>query len=198
MPQPRRILIAGIGNIFFGDDAFGCEVVRRLMHEAWPEGVTVRDFGIRGLDLVYALEAAHDHVILIDAVPLGRPPGTLYVIAPDLNEIDSTGTAAADAWDAHAMNPVNVLRMARSSGVMLNDVLLIGCEPIPFDLDADMTSELSDAVRTQLEQAVRLTAKIVWQLSRGEKPDFQGLDVGGPSASVPALAGIAQVKEERI
>ncbi len=83
MNPPKRILIAGIGNIFFGDDAFGCEVARRLCQSQWPDNVQVRDFGIRGIDLAYALMETFDQVILIDAVPRGGAPGTLYVIEPD-------------------------------------------------------------------------------------------------------------------
>ena len=81
------ILVAGIGNIFFGDDAFGSEVARRLADRQVPENVHVKDFGIRGLDLVYALLDGYDGVILIDATPRGGPPGTLYTIEPDLAEL---------------------------------------------------------------------------------------------------------------
>src|SRR2546428_8240900 len=82
MTQPR-LLVAGVGNIFLGDDAFGVEVAQRLLRRPQPEGVRVVDFGIRGLDLTYALLDGCDVAVLIDAVPRGQPPGTLYVIEPD-------------------------------------------------------------------------------------------------------------------
>ena len=91
MTPPPTILIAGIGNIFLGDDAFGSEVARRLELRTWPEGVRVVDFGIRGLDLAYALLDGHDLTILIDATPRGGRPGTLYVIEPDLSVVDEAG-----------------------------------------------------------------------------------------------------------
>src|ERR1700734_1751902 len=83
---PPRILIAGIGNIFLGDDAFGSEVARRLAARPMPDGVKVVDFGIRGFDLTYALLDGSDATILVDATPRGGPPGTLYVIEPDPGE----------------------------------------------------------------------------------------------------------------
>src|ERR1700758_4827464 len=78
-----RILVAGVGNIFLGDDAFGVEVVQRLARRALPDGVRVVDFGIRGLDLVYALLDGYETVVLVDAAPRGGSPGTLYVLEPE-------------------------------------------------------------------------------------------------------------------
>ncbi|MDQ3686285.1 MAG: hydrogenase maturation protease, partial [Acidobacteriota bacterium] len=60
MTTQPRILIAGIGNIFLGDDAFGCEVAQRLSGRTLPDEVRVVDFGIRGLDLAYALMDGYD------------------------------------------------------------------------------------------------------------------------------------------
>ena len=79
MSSPR-ILVAGVGNVFFGDDGFGVEVARRLLERRWPETVTIRDFGIRGLDFAYALLGGYDAAILVDTVRRGRDPGTLYVL----------------------------------------------------------------------------------------------------------------------
>ena len=84
-PTKARVLIAGIGNIFFGDDAFGVEVARRLADCSLPEEVRVVDFGIRGLDLVYALQDGYDTTILIDVFPHGKAPGTVSVVEPNLN-----------------------------------------------------------------------------------------------------------------
>jgi hydrogenase maturation protease len=85
----KAILIAGIGNIFLGDDAFGVEVAKRLAGQSFPEGVRVVDFGIRGFDLAYALLEGPDVTILVDACPRGGAPGTVYVIEADLAELDS-------------------------------------------------------------------------------------------------------------
>ena len=89
MTQPH-ILIACVGNIFLGDDAFGVEVAQRLMRGGLPDSVRVVDFGIRGLDLTYALLDGYETVILVDATPRGGPPGTLYVLELSLDGSDDT------------------------------------------------------------------------------------------------------------
>ena len=108
-----NILVAGIGNIFQGDDAFGCEVARALSGRFAPDQVRVVDFGIRGLDLAYALMDRPDLTILLDAAPRGGEPGTVYTIEPDIDNLDET----EQAWlDTHAMDPVRVLRMVKAMG----------------------------------------------------------------------------------
>ena len=126
--QTPSILIAGIGNIFLGDDAFGVEVVQRLERRKLPERVRAIDFGIRGYDLAYALLDGSDVTILVDACPRGGEPGSLYVIEPDLSALDIPGAEQASI-DAHSMNPMNVIRMAKSMGGELKRILLVGCEP---------------------------------------------------------------------
>lgn len=82
----KRVLIAGVGNIFLGDDGFGVEVVKRLAGREIPEGVEVKDFGIRGMDLAYALGDNYDLVIFVDATPRGEKPGTVYLIEPEIEK----------------------------------------------------------------------------------------------------------------
>ena len=65
----ERTLVAGIGNIFLGDDGLGCEVVRRLSQAELPAGVHVVDYGIRGLHLAYDLLDGCDRLVLVDAHP---------------------------------------------------------------------------------------------------------------------------------
>jgi len=121
-PAGKSILIAGIGNVFLADDGFGVEVARLLAQRELPPGVKVADFGIRGMDLAYALRD-YDVAIFLDAVPRGGPPGTLYVIEPELD-----GTQVGP--DAHAMDPVKVLALADGLGDPLPRVLVVGCEPV--------------------------------------------------------------------
>ena len=156
--ETSKILVAGIGNIFLGDDGFGVEVAQRLAHEDFPEGVQVRDFGIRGYDLAYALLEGYDTIILVDAVPRGSQPGTLYVIEPDID--DQSHQPQGLALDAHAMNPVSVLRLARSMGPVRGRVVLVGCEPATLGGEEGQMG-LSEAVTAAVDEAVTLVRKLI-------------------------------------
>ncbi len=158
------ILVAGIGNIFLGDDAFGSEVARHLLLKPWPANVRVEDFGIRGFDLTFALVDGYDVVVLLDATPRGGLPGTLYTIEPDLSEFDSLPSGAA-AIEPHAMNPLNVLRAAKGMGAEFRKVLLIGCEPSPEYMDPDGPGYmgLSEPVGRAVDKAVDVVEEMVAQ-----------------------------------
>jgi hydrogenase maturation protease len=159
-----RILVAGIGNIFLGDDAFGVEVVRRLMICGLPTEARIVDFGIRGLDLAYALQDNYETTILIDAFPHGQTPGTVSVVEPDPNEI----TAAPDSLvEAHSMHPLNVLRMAAAMNGPLNRVLVVGCEPQSLGGDEGYMG-LSKPVEAAVEEAVYTTEALIRRLLGGE------------------------------
>ncbi len=158
-----RVLIGGIGNIFLGDDAFGVEVARRLMPRQWPQGVSVADFGIRGLDLVYALMENPQAVVLVDAAARGGPAGTLYLIEPELNS-----PAADDSGDnlieAHLMDPVKVLRLAARMGAQPGRVLLVGCEPGALPGNDEVMGEMSAAVTAAVDRAVALIEELIERL----------------------------------
>jgi hydrogenase maturation protease len=162
------ILVAGIGNIFLGDDGFGVEIAQRLSQRIFPDGVRVVDFGIRGLDLAYALMDGPQTTILIDACPRGNDPGILYVVEPDLTFLDSPNGSQV-AIDAHAMNPMNVLCMAKSMGAPLQRILLIGCEPATLGPEEGQMG-LSDLVGNAVERAVALTESLVTRILNGEWP----------------------------
>ena len=163
-----RILVAGIGNIFLGDDGWGVELAKRLAARSLPPGVDVVDYGIRGMDLAYDLLEDWDAAVLLDAVPRGQAPGTLYVIEPDVEDGDV-------AVEAHAMNPVSVLLLARSLGAPARRTLVVGCEPrtVP-DLGAgDPLVELSAPVRASLDAATDLVESLLDDLitpPTGEEP----------------------------
>jgi hydrogenase maturation protease len=162
------ILVAGIGNIFLGDDGFGVEVAQRLSQRTFPEGVRIVDFGIRGLDLAYALSDGPQVTILIDACPRGDAPGTLYVVEPDLTSINSPNGPQI-AVDAHAMNPMNVLCMAKSMGAPLQRILLVGCEPATLGPEEGQMG-LSEVVENAIERAVALTESLVTRILNDEWP----------------------------
>jgi hydrogenase maturation protease len=164
-PAGTRVLIAGIGNVFLGDDGFGVALAGRLAQRELPAGVEVVDFGIRGMDLAYAMQDAYDAVLLLDATPRGERPGTLYVIEPELEE----GEAAIDT---HGMDPVKVLALARALGGRPPRTLVVGCEPQTrmSDDDEHVVAELSEPVRLALDEAARLVESLLAELT---EPDTE-------------------------
>jgi hydrogenase maturation protease len=151
-----RVLVAGIGNVFLGDDGFGVALAGRLARRELPAGVDVVDYGIRGMDLAYALLDGWDAAILLDATPRGEAPGTLYVIEPDVEAIDVQP-------EAHGMDPVKVLALARALGGALPRVLVLGCEPLTrMDADSDeIVAALTEPVAAALDEAERLLESLL-------------------------------------
>jgi hydrogenase maturation protease len=174
MTQPQgqpttrpRILVAGIGNIFLGDDAFGSEVARRLAVRELPDEVRVVDFGIRGFDLAYALLDGYEVTIFVDATPRGEAPGTLYTIEPDLGELDGLDGEAA-LVETHGMNPLKVLSMVKSMGGKFGRILLVGCEPAPLESEEGHMG-LSEPVEAAVEEAVGLVESLVVKVLEEER-----------------------------
>jgi hydrogenase maturation protease len=153
-------LVAGVGNIFLGDDGFGVEVARRLAVHALPEGARVADFGTRGLHLAYQLCDGYDTLILVDAMARGKEPGTLYVFEPDPADIGS------DSIDAHGLDPAAVLSMVHLLGGTIGRTIVVGCEP------AEIVERmgLSAPVALAVEEAVKLVCRLVTGSAQGNDP----------------------------
>jgi hydrogenase maturation protease len=160
MSRPSKILVAGIGNIFLGDDAFGSEVARRLMVERLPPEVRVIDFGIRTYDLAYAIMDGYDVTILIDITAQGHAPGTVYLIEPDLNQLEQLD---ANLADAHSMNPARVLQMLRRFGSPPGKLYLVGCEPAILEVE-DGQIGMSETVEKSVPQAIEWVKTLVHDL----------------------------------
>ena len=162
----KRVLVAGVGNIFLGDDGFGVEVVRRLAEREMPEGVEVKDFGIRGMDLAYALQEDYEVVVFVDAVPRGKEPGTVYLIEPEIEEDGEV------SLDTHGMDPVKVIKLSRALGAEPTRTLVVGCEPQVVlsgeDYD-DMSMELSEPVQAAVGEAVKLVESLVEEIGGESK-----------------------------
>lgn len=149
-----RTLVAGLGNIFHGDDGVGVAVAQALEREALPEGAIARDFGIRGVHLAYELLDRYDLVVLVDAVQRGAAPGTVHV----LEYADGVPTPGGDTlMDAHDMAPDEVLALVPALGGTLGRVLIVGCEVSSVDPGA----ELSDPVRACVPEAVQTVLALV-------------------------------------
>jgi hydrogenase maturation protease len=157
----KRVLVAGVGNIFLGDDGFGVEVVRRLAEREMPEGVEVKDFGIRGMDLAYALQEDYEVIVFLDAVPRGEEPGTVYLIEPEIEEDGEV------SLDTHGMDPVKVIKLSRALGAKPTRTLVVGCEPQVVlsgeDYD-DMSMELSEPVQAAVGEAVKLVESLMEEI----------------------------------
>ena len=167
----RKILVAGVGNIFLGDDGFGVEVARALATESFPENVTVSDFGIRGVHLAYQLLEGYDTLVLVDAARRGEPPGTVFVIESDFTK-PPQDDAEEDAesgflMDAHSMDPELVLGILENLGGKVERVVIVGCEPESLEEKIG----LSDSVAA----AVPLAARAVREIVENESPSAVAL-----------------------
>jgi hydrogenase maturation protease len=157
------VLIAGIGNVFLGDDGFGVEVVRSLDASMLPPSVDVRDYGVAGVHLAYdVLDRCYETLILVDAAPVDGPPGTVGVLRCGL-DTQSAGPSERAAVDAHAMTPQAVLDVLSTLGCSSLDVLVIGCQPA--SLDEHMG--LSEPVRRVVPQAEALARSLAWEAVKG-------------------------------
>jgi len=164
----QTILVAGVGNIFMGDDAFGVEVARQLAQRELPPEVRVGDFGIRGFDLAYALQDGYETTILVDAYPHGDQPGTVYLVEPDLAAMVPEQAEGGDI-DAHGMDPVKILRLAATMGGSLKRVLLVGCEPATLGPEEGLMG-LSEPVTAAVPEAVELVESVIKRVLAGEWP----------------------------
>jgi hydrogenase maturation protease len=160
MNAKDRILIAGIGNIFFGDDAFGGEVIKELTKAPLPKGVDAVDFGIRSYDLAYAIMGGYAATILVDITARGEPPGTVYLIELDQEKI---GNLEATAPDGHSLDPVAVLRLTQALGGQIERLYLVACEPAILETE-DGRIGLSESVQAAVPEAVRMIRRLIDKL----------------------------------
>jgi len=151
-----KLLIAGVGNIFLGDDGFGVEVARRLAEQQLPEWAQVVDYGIRGMHLAYDLANRYESLILVDAIARGGAPGTVYVIEPDLTALPRPDEANP-LFNAHGMQPDVVFGMLGMLDAGARHVLVVGCEPGTLDYGMG----LSEPVAAAVDEAVRVVIGLV-------------------------------------
>jgi hydrogenase maturation protease len=154
-----RILVACIGNIFLGDDAFGVEMARRLQCVNLLSEAMVVDFGIRSIDLSYALLEPWRAVIIIDAISRGGAPGSLYLL-----EVEKDGNESV-APDPHSIDAVQVLALSRSLGEITTPIYVLGCEPALLDVNFDCASGLSSSVSAALPEGIRMLEEWIQSLT---------------------------------
>jgi hydrogenase maturation protease len=152
-----RVLIAGVGNVLRGDDGFGVEVLRRLERDlAGADGVRFFESGIAGVGLVQQLLDGYDALVILDALDRGAPPGTVFVLVPEVGAVGAPG-GERQAIDLHQADPEGVLHMAAALGVLPRQVRIVGCQLAACD---ELGAGLSEPVRAAVPEAVRR----VWEL----------------------------------
>lgn len=159
-----RVLVAGVGNVFLGDDAFGVEVARELLRRPCLAQVTVRDFGTRGLDLAYTLADGFDALLIVDTLQRGHAPGTLSVIEPDFQARNADEELLGPG---HGVDPCRVASLVYALGGTMPITRLVGCEPLGFGSEDEPMLELSTPVRDAVTRAIPLVERVVLELSGG-------------------------------
>jgi hydrogenase maturation protease len=162
----ERILVAGLGNLFRGDDAFGSEVARRLLNRELPSEVRVIDFGTRGYDFAFALADGYEYVLIVDTVSRSAEPGTLFVIEPEVDELEKL---RHDEFSdqSHDMNPLAALKLTRTMCETLPRLILVGCEPMELGDDEEGCLGLSDPVAAAIDPAVDRVLSLLAEISTG-------------------------------
>jgi hydrogenase maturation protease len=186
-----RMLVAGVGNIFLGDDGFGVEVARRLATEKLPEWVRVADYGISGMHLAYDLADGYETTILIDATSRGDDPGTVYVIELDHRQLPGAmagSPAGAQLFDAHGMQPDVMFGVLEMLGADAGRVLLVGCEPASVDYGIGLSPPVTAAVG----EAVRVVKNLIAKAEAGAGEQEQVSVSQPPGEAGPRGGGVSQ------
>lgn len=190
----RRILVAGIGNIFLGDDGFGSVLAQRLAAVPLPPDVTVVDYGIRGFDLAYAILDDWPVVVLIDALPRGDARGTLTVMEADLGATgDASQVDESGGFSGHLMTPAAVFSLVRMLGGQPRRVLIVGCEPESFGPENEGRMGLSEVVEAAIPGAIEMVVELAWRLAR----EIADQADGHSTVENAALNGPATTPERR-
>ncbi|MGH7911425.1 MAG: hydrogenase maturation protease [Candidatus Dormibacteraceae bacterium] len=182
-----RVLVAGIGNVFLGDDGFGVAVVARLARRRLPENVEIGDYGIRGFDLASALLEC-DTAIIVDAIPRkDKEVGELFVLEPTLEEVGQPG---AEVVNGHGMTPLEVFRLVRRFGGTIPPTYLIGCHPGTNPEQEEGSMEFSPPVAAVVDEAADLVEVLVHELrqraaDQGSRPAVEINDVEAAGAAGP-------------
>jgi len=160
-----RVLVAGVGNIFLGDDGFGVEVARRLgepaVRDRLPDGVQVGDYGTSGMHLAYDLaDHGYETTILVDAAPRGETPGTLTVleVRPE-DRADLASAGGPQLLNGHGMQPEVVLGVLDMLGAEPGRILIVACEPASAEPGMSLSAPVEAAVADAVALVTRLATE---------------------------------------
>jgi hydrogenase maturation protease len=171
----KKILVAGIGNIFKGDDAFGVAVAQRLAQRPLAAAVKVVDFGIRGIDLAYALLDGYDAAILVDTAQRGAPPGTVSVVVPERDSPDPV-TPHDLVLEPHDLDPAKVLRFVAALGGGCRRIVLVACEPSTFGDEESGAIGLSPPVAAAVDEAIAVVERLIGELLEQGEPEHTDIE----------------------
>ena len=174
-----KVLIAGVGNSLRADDGFGVEVAQRMAEMDLPPEVSVVETGIGGIALVQELQAGYDALVIVDCVDLGRPPGNVMLIDPEVIDVDAlTWTERHDILaDMHLATPERAMMLARALGVLPSTLLMVGCQPVdPEAIGQGLSPPVEAAVGVAIDEIVR------------HIHDLLAADAGAPAAPTASVA----------
>ena len=156
-----RVLVACVGNIFKGDDGFGVEVAASLARRTVPDEVRVVDFGIRSVHLVYELLDGYDVLVLVDTVGQQHgPPGTLFVIEPDLPPRAPDDDLLPEAMlDPHDLAPAGAMSLVPTLGGHVDRIVVVGCQPGTLEDGIGLSDEVADAVERAADLVVEVAVR---------------------------------------
>jgi hydrogenase maturation protease len=160
----KRVLVAGVGNKLRADDAFGVEVASRLMKMDLPQGVKVVETGIGGIALVQELQSGYDALVIVDAVDRGRPPGHVMLIAVEVPHVDDMewGERYDFLADVHLATPERALIMSKALGVLPEDTLMVGCQPVDAETPGiPMSPEVTAACDVAVREILRHLEELI-------------------------------------
>jgi len=154
------ILVAGVGNLLRGDDGFGVLVAQQLDEKPPPVGVRVLDIGIGGIHLVQELLTPVDVLVVVDAIELGRPTGTVLVIRPQIMDVTAMPLHERhdELADMHYATPERAFMLARGLGVLPPVTWLVGCQASKSDRPGE---DLSAPVRAAIDVAAAEVRRLV-------------------------------------
>jgi hydrogenase maturation protease len=168
------ILVACVGNIFLSDDGFGSEVASALAARDLPPGVRVVDFGIRSVHLVYELLDGYDVLVLVDTVARQEgPPGTLYLIEPEVGKPRNADLLPEVMLDPHDLSPGGVMELAPLLGGHVDRIIVVGVKPEVLDEGIGLSGPVRAAVAPAAERVIEVLDRELTRL-HAEVPPVSG------------------------